>query len=238
MHPVNKTDFGIHGIAVSYYNTTTSAVASGYIIKQTGTTKYVVSSDAGVHKQVISLAQTSSQVSAIGASHPEIGTIVITPFGNVATKATGTITIGAVVDGNPISVGGTAITFKTSGATGNQINILGTPALNAAALAAFLTASADTNITKATYANTVGSAVVTVTYKTGGTAGNAFALDPTGSGGHISVSAGNHLAGGAAAAVEHVRTLFDATAQTVEGHHYAWSKSTSVNGSSVIAVYS
>ena len=237
MHPITKTNFGVHGIAVSYYNTTTSAVASGYVIKQTGTAKYVVSSDAGVHKQVISLAQTSAQVSAIGVGQPTIGTILITPYGVVGAKATGTITIGTLPQANDtIAVGGTTVTFVASGATGNQVNIAGSAILTAAALKTFLSASTDTNISKATYANTAGSNLITVTYKTGGTAGNSFGLVPT-SGGRISVSAAT-LTGGTAAAVEHVRELYDSVAQTVEGHRYAWSKTTSVNESAVIAAYS
>lgn len=90
-------------------------------------------------------------------------------------KATGTI----VITTNPaaddtVTVNGVTITFKSSGATGNQVNLGGTADLTAAALEAFLTASSNPLLTVATYA--VATNTVTVTYKTFGTDGNAFTL--------------------------------------------------------------
>lgn len=43
MHPINNHNFGVNGIAVTYYNGTSSAL--GYIVKQTGTNKFNVTSN-------------------------------------------------------------------------------------------------------------------------------------------------------------------------------------------------
>ena len=92
------------------------------------------------------------------------------------TAATGSITIAT----NPaaddtVSIAGTTITFKTSGATGNQVNLGDTAALTAAALLAMLQASSDTNLVECTYA-AMGSTGITVTAAAVGTGGNSLTL--------------------------------------------------------------
>lgn len=90
-------------------------------------------------------------------------------------KATGTIAVGTnPANNDTLTVNGVVITFKTSGATGNQIDIGGTAALTAAAIESFLTASTNPLLTVATYS--VDTTTVTVTYKTVGAGGNAFTL--------------------------------------------------------------
>jgi hypothetical protein len=91
------------------------------------------------------------------------------------TAASGTITLSGVPAANDtVTVGGTAITFVAANPTGNQVLIGGTAAQTAANLQAFLQASADVNISKCSYSTNL--AVTTATYKTVGTAGNAFTL--------------------------------------------------------------
>lgn len=92
MHPVAKTNFGIHGILVRYYNGT--SVVNGYITKQIGTTRYQVTD--GTHPATVSLAQTSAQVSALGSTQPTICTISISP---VAATGQGTGAVFAATYG-------------------------------------------------------------------------------------------------------------------------------------------
>lgn len=113
-----------------------------------------------------------------------------------ATQATGTIALPT----NPtnmqtLTLGGTTVTFVTSGATGNEVNIGGAAATTVASLLSLLQASADTNISKCTYAAGSPSTTINVTYATGGTAGNSFAMSTTVTGGVVSAD----LSGGAAA---------------------------------------
>lgn len=73
-----------------------------------------------------------------------------------------------------ITVCGTAVTFVTSGATGNQVNIGADLAATLAGLTALINPSSDTNLSKVT-ANVVGSKVY-FTADLAGTAGNAYTL--------------------------------------------------------------
>jgi hypothetical protein len=79
MHPVNKLDFGTTGIAVSYYSIAAGANVVGYVVKQTGTSQYIVNDGVHAVDQTITLAQTPAQVAALGSTEPSIGTILITP---------------------------------------------------------------------------------------------------------------------------------------------------------------
>lgn len=92
-----------------------------------------------------------------------------------------------------VTVNGIAITFVTASPTGNQVLIGGTAALTAVNLNTFLNASISPNIQAATYS--VAANVVSVTFGTVGTAGDAFTLAETGA--HITVS-GPNLTGGTA----------------------------------------
>jgi hypothetical protein len=113
-----------------------------------------------------------------------------------AVAASGSILLPTNPTNNStVTVGGTVVTFVTSGATGNQVNIGGTVLLTAAALLAFLQGSADTNISKCSYAAGSPATTIVVTDKTLGTAGNSFTLATNVSGGSVS---GATLAGGAA----------------------------------------
>lgn len=96
-----------------------------------------------------------------------------------------------------VTLQGTAITFKTSGATGNQINIAGSGTAMATAFAAFANASTDANLSLMTYL-AVGTKVYVISDITG-TAGNAYTLaksgtNPTLSGATLSGGSGTSVA--------------------------------------------
>lgn len=89
--------------------------------------------------------------------------------------ASGTITFTANPSpGDTVTVNGVSIQFVASGPTGNQVLIGGTDLLTAVNLNTFLTNSVNPSLLVATYA--VVGLVVTVTYGTVGTGGNAFTL--------------------------------------------------------------
>jgi len=91
------------------------------------------------------------------------------------TAASGTITLtGNPAANDTVTVGGTLITFVSANPVGSQVLLGSTAAQTAANLQAFLQASADVNISKCRYSTTLG--VVTATYASVGTAGNAFTL--------------------------------------------------------------
>lgn len=115
-----------------------------------------------------------------------------------APLATGTIdfqTTGVPANNETVTVNGTVITWKTSGAVGNQVNIAATAALNAKALYLFLINSTDANIIQAKYDWNTQQAdtQIRVTARTAGTGGNAFTLAEATS--NMTVSGAN-LAGG------------------------------------------
>lgn len=90
--------------------------------------------------------------------------------------AAGTITMSANPAANDtLTIDSTVITFVASSPVGNQVVIGPNAAATYASLLAFLQASTDSNIDQATYASTA-SNVITVTFKTVGTAGNSFTL--------------------------------------------------------------
>jgi hypothetical protein len=110
-------------------------------------------------------------------------------------KASGGITIPTQPTANQtLSIGGTTVTFVATGATGNQVNIGANVAATLVALAAFLNASADVNISKATY--TVVGSVLQVSFDVPGAGGNSFPLATNVTGASVS---GSTLSGGGAA---------------------------------------
>lgn len=101
--------------------------------------------------------------------------IITSATSGIGVKAHGLITFtGNPADGDTVTVNGIVITFKAAGPTGNQVLIGGTDAQTAVNLNTFLNASASVNIAAATYS--VAGLVITVTFKTVGTGGNAFTL--------------------------------------------------------------
>ena len=107
--------------------------------------------------------------------------------------ASGTATVGAVVDGDYVTVNATKYKFMTTPVSSTGIialALLGTPALDAAALAAAISA----NDPSVTATNVSGSAVVTITAAAAGAGGDSIVL--TSSGADIAVSGAGTLAGG------------------------------------------
>lgn len=90
-------------------------------------------------------------------------------------RATGQINFSSFPAANDtVTVNGVVITWKASGATGNQVNIGASAAASAANLATFLTNSVNASLTPAQYG--ANGAVVYVSYKVSGTGGNSFTL--------------------------------------------------------------
>jgi phage tail sheath gpL-like len=120
-----------------------------------------------------------------------------------AIPASGTILFTVVPANNDtFTLNGTAWTFKTSGATGNQINIsAGNLTATLAAAVVALNASVETQTAKCFYWQ-VGNAIL-VQNKTGGTAGNSYTLAAS----VATVSAGTLLGGLAAPGTQTPGTL-------------------------------
>jgi hypothetical protein len=91
------------------------------------------------------------------------------------TRASGTIAFASQpAADDTITVNGVAITFKASGAAGDQVNIGASKEATAANLLAFLASSANAALKVADYAIFAG--VIMITYKVAGADGNAFTL--------------------------------------------------------------
>ncbi len=131
-----------------------------------------------------------------GAGAHSSGYISVDSNPTYGHQASGTLTFtGVPSPADTVTIKGTVVTFVSGTPSGNQVQIAGTAALNAAALQAFLEASADTNLAANTY-NTLG-AIVTVTSRAFGTAPNSYGF--TKSCANITISGSGFLAGGLAA---------------------------------------
>ena len=109
-----------------------------------------------------------------GGAGQSVTTAVSLP-GLPSTQASGTATFSAnPANNDTLTIGGTAITFVTSGATGNQVNIGASLAATLASLLALLVGSADTNLVKFEYA--VNGSVLAFSAATPGIVGNTLTL--------------------------------------------------------------
>jgi hypothetical protein len=98
--------------------------------------------------------------------------------GAAGVAATGQMTfVNQPQNGDSITLNGSKVTFKTSGATGLQVNIGASLAATVTALQTFLNASADAQITLNTYGIGTGGLILTITSKTTGTGSNSYTLD-------------------------------------------------------------
>lgn len=111
-------------------------------------------------------------------SNTSINVEVLKPFG---AASIGNATAGGHIlfstnpsNGDTITLNGVTWTFETSGATGNQTNIQGSLVATLAQLASDVGASGNGSLTVANYAAT--ATQLNITYKTVGTAGNAYTL--------------------------------------------------------------
>jgi hypothetical protein len=112
--------------------------------------------------------------------------------GDVAASDTITIAADLAAD-EKVTIAGVDITAKASGATNCQFNLGANEGANATALAAAINACT-TYPVKQLVTATVADAVVTVTARTPGAAGNAITLTKTGD--HITLGGSGVLAGG------------------------------------------
>lgn len=100
-------------------------------------------------------------------------------------------TLSGGVAADTLTVNGTLITFVASAPSGSQVLVGPTAAQTAANLQVFLAASSDSNIDQATYSTS--GLVVSITFSTLGTGGNAFTLSKSSSALTLS---GANLSGG------------------------------------------
>lgn len=134
--------------------------------------------------------------STTGAGAKATGTVTLDTNPSYGVQASGTITLsGQPSNGDTVTIKGTAVTFVSGTASGNQVQIAGSALLTAAALQTFLQNSADSNLAANTY-NTI-ALVTTITARAYGVAGNSYGLVKSGS--NITVSGSGTLAGGVAA---------------------------------------
>lgn len=118
----------------------------------------------------------------------------VTVTNNDGAHASATATFSAVeVANDTITINGTVITWKASGATGNQINIGTDAPTSAAALNTFINAHSGALGVN----SSVSGSVVTISANAGGTAGNSIAVARTGS---VITLSGATLSGGTAGA--------------------------------------
>lgn len=130
---------------------------------------------------------------------------------SLSVAATGTYTFtGNPNNGDNIVLNGVTWTFVTSGATGPQTNIGVNLAATLNNLSTDLNASANASLNVASYTNS--STVLTITYKTAGTGGNAYTLAVGTYGGSVSAAT---LTGGVTAA----GAGFAYTVQTTTGSY-------------------
>ena len=108
----------------------------------------------------------------------------------------GTIPQDSLLISSQLTLGGTAITFVTSGATSGQCNIGATLGGTLQNLALVLNASADSNISKCNYSSSAFTNTLTIVSKTSGTANNSFTLATTVTN---ATKSGANLSGGLAA---------------------------------------
>lgn len=159
-------------------------------------------------KSVLSIDAATSltmEVSATYGAFYQLGTTDDTPEGSgfvsnvvatdtVGTKATGTVTVSSQPsDADTLTINGHAITFKTSGAAGAEVNIGGTTSITAASLRALVNANQEL------YGVSAGGTTtgVALTALVSGTAGNSITLAKSGTNPSVS---GATLSGGAAGA--------------------------------------
>lgn len=151
---------------------------------------------------------TVATINATGINY-SAGDFLTINVSSLSVAATGTYTFTLNPTNNQtIILNGITWTFKTSGATGNQTNIGADLAATLTQLAIDLTASTSNSLVIALY--TVSPTVLTITYRVGGTVGNAYTLAAGTYAGTVSAAT---LAGG----VDGTGSGFIYAVATVEG---------------------
>ena len=161
----------LNGVASILQTAVAALVASSTVVWDGANSRFVIKSGSTGTTSTIGYLQDPTAFGSIGFS-------------------------GLPAANDTVTVNGTAITFKASGATGNQINISASAAQMATDLAAFLNTSTDANIALLNYL-AVGTSVYCISDVTG-TAGNAYTLAKSGA--NITVS-GATLSGGSGTSI-------------------------------------
>ncbi|WP_367847010.1 hypothetical protein [Rhodoferax sp. WC2427] len=146
-----------------------------------GTLPYAHSVDAPFHFSDKAVTVTEMAQIAAGASPNSLDKTTRAARGMIrfrtasSTSVQDTMAIWVPTAGTTVTFNGTTVTFVASGATGSQVNIGADGPATMTALAAFLNASADANISVATYVAT-GSSALRIFHKTTGSVGEAYTL--------------------------------------------------------------
>jgi hypothetical protein len=174
-----KLKGGFTSVAAQAMSAWTTVSNGGFTVTIDGIVKNVTALDFTAQTNLNGVASVIS--TALGAAGSCVWNANYSRFEitsattGAGTAASANITLTGVPAANDtVTIGGTTVTFVAANPTGNQVLIGGTAAQTAANLQAFLQASADVNISKCKYSTALG--VVTVTYASVGTAGNAFTL--------------------------------------------------------------
>ena len=156
----------------------------------------------------VHLALLSNVANVVGGGAGQAVTTAISLPGLPATPASGTATFSANPTANDtLTIGGSAVTFVASGASGLQVNIGASLAATLASLLALLSGSADANLVKFYYS--VSGSVLTFAAATPGLPGNLLTLAKSSTA--ITLSAAT-LSGGTASYGVQVTPSQDATA--------------------------
>jgi hypothetical protein len=146
------------------------------------------------------MAIFSTTGSKLYVGPPQAVDLTIAEYEALATgsQAAGSITFSAnPADTSTITIDGTVVTFVAASPIGNEVLIAGTLADTLVALADFLNASIDTNLSKMSYAADPGGTKLLITALIEGSAGNAYTIvagtSPAASHGTVSAAT---LAGG------------------------------------------
>jgi hypothetical protein len=121
MHPINNRHFGIHGLAVQYYNGT--SVVPGYIVRQTGTKRFVVTD--GSHPATVLLAPTTAIATALATvGNQGYCTMLVVP---PVSGSGATFTPSFGIDTAVVAGGGTGYTvgdtLHLTGVTGGTLAV-------------------------------------------------------------------------------------------------------------------
>jgi Protein of unknown function (DUF3383) len=191
-------DGGILTSAEQTLSNWTSITNGSFVILIDGVTKTLTGLDFSAQTNLNGVASViTTALSGAGVCTWNGSYFVITSAtSGTGVQASGTITFTGQPTGgtDTITVNGLSIAFVSSSPSGNQVLVGSTDVDTAANLQAFLSASSNADLTPATYSRN--GLIITVTYKTVGTGGNAFTLAKSSSA--ITLSAST-LAGGAVA---------------------------------------
>jgi hypothetical protein len=162
-----------------------SVADSNAMVVQT-TTMTAKTTPSGIAEFAVGATDDDTRDNAIAKinAHTTLKNYVVASIGGV--KASGTLTLSAVADGDTAVVNGVTFTFRTSLTGANVIPIGGSDDQAAKNLANFINSSANVLIAGLMTAARTSSGVVTITAVTAGVKGNGYTIV---GGSHITASA-------------------------------------------------